>query len=289
MTKVMITGSRGFIGSRLTKLLPEVVEYDIKIDRFQSILNRHSLRRFMAEEAPEIVVHLAANPNISKSIEDPVFDITLNTIGTLNVLEASVESSVKLFVYASSSYVYGEPQYLPVDENHPANPRTPYGIDKFAGECYCREFQQRYGLPIVIGRFFTIYGPDQPRGYVIPDLVQKIKECVNKGSIFLRGSPEDVRAFLHVEDLAHGIKQMVERKPVGETINLGSNVGTKISDLAKMIADLLGKKVELTYPPEKWERISRLVPDITKAKKLLSWQPTVPLNEGLRRVVLGDE
>jgi len=135
--KIMITGSRGFIGSTLTKYFDNPIEYDIALDRGMSVLNEHALSLFMDKVEPNIIIHLAGNPFAPKSVEDPVYDMNLNIGGTLNLLEVCKNRKIDLLLFSSTAYVYGEPLDRPVAENHKQfhmGTNTPYGISKTACE-----------------------------------------------------------------------------------------------------------------------------------------------------------
>ena len=285
--KIMITGSRGFIGSALTKYFDNPIEYDIALDRGMSVLNKHALSLFMDKVKPNIIIHLAGNSLPSKSVEDPVYDMNLNIGGTLNLLEVCKNRKIDLLLFSSTAYVYGEPQYLPVDENHQqVHPNLPYGISKSACESYCNYYREKYGIPITIMRFFNVYGPNQTLGLVVPDILDNIRKSKD-GKVKLRGTDADSRSFLYVDDLANAVSQIVRKRIVGETINLGGKDNVKIIDLAKKIAKIVGKDV--TFEMEKHSeasKISNLYADISKAEKLLDWSPKTSLEEGLKKVIM---
>ena len=282
----MITGSRGFIGSALTKYFDNPIEYDIALDRRMSVLNEHALSLFMDKVEPNIIIHLAGNPLAPKSVEDPIYDMNLNIGGTLNLLEVCKNRKIDLLLFSSTAYVYGEPLYLPVVENHQQTyPNSPYGISKSACESYCNYYREKCGVPATIMRFFNIYGPNQPLGLVVPDILDKIMKSED-GKVKLRGTDVDSRDFLYVDDLANAISKIVQKRITGETINLGGKGNVKIIDLAKKIAQIVGK--DITFEVKKQSetsKISNLHADISKAEKLLDWSPKTSLEEGLKKVV----
>ena len=178
----MITGSRGFIGSALTKYFDNPIEYDIALDRGMSVLNKHALSLFMDKVEPNIIIHLAGNPFAPKSVEDPVYDMNLNIGGTLNLLEVCKNRKIDLLLFSSTAYVYGEPLDLPVAEDHKRfhmGSNTPYGISKTACEAYCNYYNKKCGVPVTIMRFFNIYGPNQTLGLVVPDILDNIMKSKN--------------------------------------------------------------------------------------------------------------
>ena len=286
--KIMITGSRGFIGSALTKYFDNPIEYDIALDRRMSVLNEHALSLFMDKVEPNIIIHLAGYPFAPKSVEDPVYDMNLNIGGTLNLLEVCKNRKIDLLLFSSTAYVYGEPLYLPVDENHQRfhmGTDTPYGISKSACESYCNYYREKCGVPATIMRFFNIYGPNQPLGLVVPDILDKIMKSED-GKVKLRGTDVDSRDFLYVDDLANAISKIVQKRITGETINLGGKGNVKIIDLAKKIAQIVGK--DITFEVKKQtetSKISNLHADISKAEKLLDWSPKTSLEDGLKKVI----
>jgi len=286
--KIMITGSRGFIGSALTKYFDNPFEYDIALDRGMSVLNQHTLSRFMDKTQPNIIIHLAGNPFAPKSVEDPVYDMNLNVGGTLNLLEVCKNRKIDLLLFSSTAYVYGEPLYLPVDENHQRfhmGTDTPYGISKSACESYCNYYSKKCGVPITIMRFFNIYGPNQSLGLVVPDILDNIMKSKD-GKVKLRGTDADSRDFLYVDDLADAISQIVKKRIVGETINLGGKDNVKIIDLAKKIAETAGKNITFEVKKQsESSKISSLHADISKAEKLLGWSPKTSLEDGLKKVI----
>lgn len=280
----MVTGSRGFIGSNFRKICPDVMEFDVVKDRRQSILNKDAVNEFLDENKPNTILHLAANPLASKSVMDPHYDMSLNINGTLNMLECCKNRKIDLFIYTSTAYIYGEPEYLPVDEKHPAKPSTPYGISKYAGEMYCRYYAKKYNVPVVIVRFFNIYGPNQPTGFVIPDITNNILDN-NSDVVQLRGSSNDERDFLHISDLCHALLRVIEKRPVHGTFNLGGGAPIKITELAKMISATLKKDVRFECAMTENIKISRLFADISAAKESLNWEPKIELSSGVAEVV----
>jgi len=284
----MITGSKGFIGSALTKYFDNPIEYDIAIDRRMSVLNEHALSLFMDKVEPNVIIHLAGNPFAPKSVEDPIYDMNLNVGGTLNLLEVCKNRKIDLLLFSSTAYVYGEPLYLPVDENHQRfhmGTDTPYGISKTTCESYCNYYSKKCGVPITIMRFFNIYGPNQSLGLVVPDILDNVMKSKD-GKVKLRGTDADSRDFLYVDDLADVISQIVKKRIVGETINLGGKDNVKIIDLAKKIAEIAGK--DITFEVKKQSeasKISSLHADISKAEKLLGWSPKTSLEDGLKKVI----
>ena len=287
--KILITGSEGFVGRHLTTMLQkkyEIIKFDIKIDPFQDVRDYSYLFRFMKKNKPNIIIHLAANPDVGKSVENVDKDLEINTVGTINVLKAAKELKVRTVVFTSTAQVYGEPKYLPVDENHPLYPKSPYGISKLSAEMYCNFFYEKYKVPVVVFRFFNIYGPGQPPAIVVPALIQKFSRAKKK--LKMLGTKKDSRDFVYVEDVCKAIYNALKYRPVGEVINIGSGEETTIFRLAKTILKLMNKDIELIYPPRKKtyrEKITRLVADVKKAKKLIHWEAKTELEDGIKKIL----
>lgn len=286
--KILITGSEGFIGNHLKEHLRtfgdyELILFDTKLNCFQDVMDGKAVKAFVAANRPDIVIHLAANPDISKSVEHTHTDLALNTGGTINMLEAVRDLGIELFILASTAQVYGEPKYTQMDENHPINPKSPYAISKNSAERYCEFYHQKYGVPYTIFRFFNIYGPNQPDIVVVPALLRKISAAEEKLEMF--GSKEDSRDFVYVKDLCKAISLAIERKPVGEIINLGSGKETTIYSLAQKIANVLGKDMKFVYSDNvETAKITRMCANVEKAKQLLSWEARTELEEGIIEV-----
>ena len=287
--KILITGSEGFVGRHLTTMLQkkyEIIKFDIKIDPFQDVRDYSYLFRFMKKNKPNVIIHLAANPDVGKSVENVDKDLEINTVGTINVLKAAKELKVRTVVFTSTAQVYGEPKYLPVDENHPLYPKSPYGISKLSAEMYCNFFYEKYKVPVVVFRFFNIYGPGQPPAIVVPALIQKFSRAKKK--LKMLGTKKDSRDFVYVEDVCKAIYNALKYRPVGEVINIGSGEETTIFRLAKTILKLMNKDIELIYPPRRKtyrEKITRLVADVKKAKKLIHWEAKTELEDGIKKIL----
>ena len=284
--KIMITGSRGFIGSALRRYFDNPIEYDVVLDRRMSVLNKDALSLFMDREQPNIIIHLAGNPFAPKSVEDPIYDMNINIGGTLNLLEVCRNRKIDMLLFSSTAYVYGEPLYLPIDENHQQTyPNSPYGISKSACEFYCNYYREKFNVPTTIMRFFNVYGPNQSLGLVVPDIIDNIAKSTDS-NVKLRGTDADSRDFLYVDDLAEAISKIIQKKIVGETINLGGKGNVRIIDLAKKIATILDKEINFEIKKKsEASNISQLHADISKAEKLLGWTPKTQLEDGLKMVV----
>jgi len=309
--KVVITGGAGFIGSQLVdELLEENVRNIVIYDDFSSgfkgniehmkgkrevsiiegdILNFKLLSEVMRDI--DIVFHLAAMLEIPKILEDPVTDLNVNALGTLNVLRAAYQNGVEKIIYASSAGCYGQCRYLPIDESHPLRPQWPYGVSKLAGEKYCIMFHELYGLSVVALRYGIVYGPREWFGRVMTIFTKKVLE--NESPIIF-GDGNQSRDFVHVRDAVRATVDSAKSENVsGQALNIGSGNGTKIKDLANMILRLSGKdsiepKFEDPKPGEKGRKpgeLKHLVLDIEKARRLLDFEPKIKLESGIEEYI----
>ncbi len=287
--KVLITGAAGFIGSHLTKALTpfyDMVGFDIVYSVFQNVTQKDMVLDFFAKERPDIVFHLAANPDVSKSVIYPQEDLFLSAVGTLNVLEACRKYPVELMFLSSSAIVYGEMEAAAFSESSPLKPTTPYGIGKITAEQYCNLYFRRYQVPTVVFRFFNMFGPRQLRSFAIPNMIARIKEA--KDSLEMFGTEGDTRDFTYVEDLCEAFRLAIEKKPVGMTLNVASGKDVPVIDIAKIIAKHLGKDLRFYYKQNSGKdnvRVTRLLGDNSLIRKTLGWAPKFSLDEGLKRTV----
>jgi UDP-glucose 4-epimerase len=276
-TKVAVTGGRGFIGSHLVKALKErgaeVVVIDIKDG--QDIKNTAGLTKLFS--GVQYVFHLAALPRVQFSIENPQESNQANIDGTLSVFVAARDAGVRRVIYSASSSAYGNQETMPLREEMLAHPISPYALQKYVGELYARLFNEVYGLSTVCLRYFNVYGPDAdpngPYAQVIPKFIQM---RLSGEPMTLTGTGEQTRDLVHVRDVARAnmLAAVSEKVGKGETINIGTGRETSI----KKIAALIGG------PTEKIAK--RLEPlntraDISKARELLDWEPTISIEEGI--------
>jgi len=304
---VLITGGAGAIGSNLTRAIAELgAKMVIVLDNLSSaqkwnipslpnvmfvegdIRDEIKLKRVFFEK-PEYVFHLAAFFANQNSIDHPETDLDVNGLGTLRLLEYSVFTNVKRFIYASSGCsIYGSSAPLPLKEEFMSlNLTTPYQITKMLGELYCNFFYNNYRLPVVKTRFFNSYGPGEIPGQyrnVIPNFIY----WAMKGeSLTVTGSGEETRDFTYVGDLVAGLLRAgFFESAIGQEFNLASGKETRIIDLANMINEAVGNKAPIKYGQRrKWDTKSRLLASVEKAGKVVGYQPKTEFKEGLRAAV----
>lgn len=293
--KAIVTGGAGFIGSNLTDALLER-GYEVHVIDNLSGGKRENLNpkaifhekdiRNLADIAPifensKFVFHLAALPRVQYSIEHPDVTSEVNVMGMQNVLIASDRARVARVVYSASSSAYGDSAVMPLHEDLPANPKSPYGLQKYVGELYCRLWSEVYGLPTVSLRYFNVYGPKlDPEGAYALVIGRFLKQRAEGKPLTITGDGTQTRDFTHVRDvvraniLAAESDELDEKVGRGEVINIGAGENCTINRLA----ELIGGEIEHIAP--------RLEPhdtlaDNALAKKLLDWEPTVTLEEGI--------
>lgn len=301
--KVVVTGGAGFIGSHLADRLLGIGAQVVVLDNLDPYYSgkeenfRHNLKNpnyhFVkadildldvlnnALKNADIVFHLAAQPGVRYSMEHPVKTNRINVTGTVNVLTASKRCELKKFIYASSSSVYGEPKYQPMDERHPTNPISIYGASKLAGEKYCRIFNDHLYLPTVILRYHTVYGPRQRPDMAIHKWVKKI---FDGDTITIYGEGDQTRDFTYCDDIVSGTILAAEADDVrGEIFNLGSRSRVRINDVIQLILQMTDKEdLKPVHQPPAPGDVSDTYADISKAIKLLGYEPKTNLDVGLK-------
>jgi len=306
ISKVLVTGGAGFIGSHLVDRLMnegyEVVVLDNfsagKIENVQRLLGDQSFHLIKGdirnlEDARkavgdvDAVFHLAAIVNVPLSIEDPLLVNDVNVRGTLNLLEASLKENIQRFVYVSSCAVYGEAHHLPINEEHPIMPLSPYGISKFTAEHHCKIFHKIHGLKTVCLRFFNVYGPRQSEGPYSGVITQFISRLKQGKPPVIYGDGEQTRDFVYVEDVVEACMLALGcQHCAGEVVNVGTGKPTKINELAKVLVRMFGESgVKIEYAPVRAGDIRNSYADISKAEQVLRYKPRVGLEEGIRRLL----
>lgn len=304
--KVFVTGAGGFIGShlveRLVKLGAKVktlVLYDVLnscgwLDNVsQEILTKIEIvvgdvcdpffiRKAM--EGCEIVFHLAALISIPYSYHSPQSYVSTNISGTLNLLEAARDLGIQKFIHTSTSEVYGSAQYVPIDENHPLQPQSPYSASKIAADQLALSFYYSFSTPISIIRPFNTYGPRQTCRAVIPTIITQI--AAGKEEIRL-GSLRPTRDFSFVEDTVEGFVSIAKSdNSIGKVINIGSNFEISIGEVVDLISNIMGKKVTVIQEDQRIRPINseveRLFAKIELAKESTDWSPKFHGHEGFK-------
>lgn len=298
--KVLVTGGAGFIGSHLVDRLVqeghEVIIVDNLVTGKRRNINRAArfykldiqswrLERVFRNERPNVVMHLAAQMDVRKSVEDPMFDAQVNILGTLNVLQQAVKNGVRKVVFSSSGgAIYGEQEIYPAPESHVTRPLSPYGLSKLCGEQYLSYYQRSSGLQVVSLRYANVYGPRQdPEGEagVVAIFIQKM---LNNEQAVINGNGRQTRDFVFVEDVVEANLAVMGQETQG-TYNVGTGVETSVNDLFRILIQHTGSTCKEVHGPAKKGEQARSVIDNTRMRHELSWEPKADLSEGLKKTV----
>jgi UDP-glucose 4-epimerase len=307
MKNVIVTGGAGFLGSHVTELLLRTGRNVIVIDDFSNgkaihldkckdhsclkivkadIAKYRDIEEFFSNV--DAVVHLAVL-DLRLSIKDPLRVNTAIVDGTLNCLELARKNKIMLFLNCSSSEVYGTAHYVPMDENHPLNPETPYAAAKVAQDMYVRSYGSTFQLPWLTVRPFNMYGPHShwqgARGELIPKMIVR---AMNKQPLVVFGDGRQTRDFIFVKDAAQGIVTLLDRADIRETsVNLCSGKETQIGEIAKQICNyfnLAPSQYIENYPPRPGD-VMRHLGSNDKAKLLFDFEARNDLNTGLPETI----
>ncbi len=298
--KVLVTGGAGFIGSHVCDAFVRAGHDVIALDNLSSgkkenldprvrleVLDIRSAEAaaLIRSERPQVLCHLAAQMDVRRSVEDPRFDAEANILGFINLLEASRASGVKKVVFSSTGgAIYGEQDVFPAPESHPTRPVSPYGVSKASGELYLGYYKAQYGLQYVALRYANVYGPRQnPHGEagVVSIFSTRLltgKECT------IYGEGKQTRDFVYVEDVARA-NLLATEKDYSGPINIGTGVETDINRLYTLLAQAAGVDRPAVRAPGRPGEQLRSCVDNALARKVLGWQPTVNVEEGLRRTI----
>jgi NAD dependent epimerase/dehydratase len=305
--RILVTGADGFIGSHLTEMLLAQGHQIRALSLYNSfnywgwledikpcgnleivsgdIRDAHFCRKLTQDI--DIVYHLAALIAIPYSYVAPESYIDTNVKGTLNLCQAALDNNVKRFLHTSTSEVYGTAQYVPIDENHPLQPQSPYSASKIGADSIAMSFFNAFKLPLTIVRPFNTYGPRQSARAVIPTIITQIASGKN---VIKVGDVTPTRDFNYVLDTCRGFILLAEcDKAIGEVVNIGSNFEISVSDTINMIKDIMQSNVtfeveEQRIRPEKSE-VFRLWCDNTKIANLTGFKPSYSIREGLTKTV----
>jgi UDP-glucose 4-epimerase len=298
--KVLVTGGAGFIGSHLVDRLiqegHEVVVVDNLLTGKRRNLNKEArfykqdiqnsrLERVFSRERPLLVMHLAAQVDLRRSVEDPIFDAQVNILGTLNLLVQAVKYGTRKVVFASSGgAIYGEQDVFPAPESHPIRPLSPYGISKLNGEQYLAYYQRVSGIQHVILRYSNVYGPRQdPEGEAGVVAIFMGKMLAGEQPI-INGNGRQTRDFVFVDDVVEANLAAMGKEVQG-IYNVGTAEETSINDLFRLLVELTNAGCKELHGPAKKGEQARSVVDISRLRQELGWEPKVPLREGLKRTV----
>ncbi len=305
MSKYLVTGGAGFIGSNIVKKLLENGD-DVRVldnlstgkaKNLEGLLEKidfmegdftdlETARRSVA--GVDYVLHQGAIPSVPRSIDDPIKTNNSNILGTLNMLIASRDEKVKRFVYAASSSAYGDSPTMPKVETMNTAPKSPYATQKLTGEHYCMNFYKVYGLPTVCLRYFNVFGPNQDPESVYSAVIPLfIKKILKEESPIILGDGTTSRDFTYVDNnVDANIKAcLAGEECFGQVINIACGFEVSLNELSNKICHKLSMDIKPIYKEERAGDVKHSLADITKAKKLLGYEPLVSFEDGLSKTI----
>ncbi|MFX1253703.1 MAG: NAD-dependent epimerase/dehydratase family protein [Promethearchaeota archaeon] len=299
--KILVTGGAGFIGSVVVDRLVEAGHKISVVDNLYSgykeninkqanfhhvdITNFSALKGVFELEKPEFVIHSAAQVQPVYSVSHPVEDATINILGSINILECCRDFGIKKIVnICTGGALYGNPVYLPADEEHPIQPISPYGISKRAVEYYLYAYHQNFGLDYVSLRFSNVYGvhDDLKSKRVIPMFIYKF---LKDESPIITGDGTQGRDFIYIDDVAEAIIKALHTTPKDKCLNIGTEKVVSINDLFHQIRNILGLKIAPTYVPERVGEVQNIYLKAQRAREQLDWAPKYDMQTGLQKTI----
>ena len=294
--RLLVTGSSGQLGSYVCEIMSDhvdVVGMDVRPPRVENITHvggdvRSRLDVRNALSGVDAVVHCAAQVSVERSIEDPFTDAERNENGTINLLHESADAGVERFVYISSAAVLGDPQYLPVDESHPTEPMSNYGVSKLAGERFSIAYSHTRDLRTVVIRPFNFYSsradPKSPYSGVITKFISRVTE--GKPPV-IEGDGLQTRDFIHAMDVARFVSAALNSREnlSGQVFNCGSGEQTSVLELARLVISLSGKDLEPEFAAPRKGDIRASVADMGRSRSALDFTAEISLRDGLSEML----
>lgn len=298
--KILITGGAGFIASHIAERYIELGHEVVIVDNlvtgkrenlppkaifYEVDICDSKLSKIFEKEKPDIVNHHAAQMDVRKSVDDPIYDATVNVLGGLNVMQNCVKHDVQKVIFASTGgAIYGEQDYFPADENHALRPLSPYGITKLTTEKYLYFYQQSYGLKYTILRYANVYGPRQnPHGEA--GVVAIFSTKILKGEQpVINGDGKQTRDYIYVGDVVKA-GEIALNSADNKIYNIGTGFETDVNVLFNKIKEAMGKDVPEVHGPAKAGEQLRSVLDASLIQKEQGWKPNVSLDNGLKMTV----
>jgi UDP-glucose 4-epimerase len=298
--RILVTGGAGFIASHLVDGYiaagHEVAIIDDLSRGSRGNLNTHArfywgditdaafVDSVFEKERPEITNHHAAQMDVRRGVREPLFDASVNILGSLNILQSAVRHECRRVIYISTAgAAYGEPQRIPVSEDDPINPITPYGISKHTVEHYLYTYSHLFGIAYVVLRYGNVYGPRQNSQGEAGVFAVFSEQMLSGIQPVIYGDGRKVRDYVFIEDVVRANIAALERGN-GQIFNIASGVGTTDLEVFELVRNLLGKtEVQPRFVPVRPGEIEKIRLDISKAQRLLGWSPNVSISEGARQ------
>ena len=298
--KILVTGGAGFIGSNIVDAFISAGHDVDVVDDLSTGFRRNvnagarlhevdirstRLAEVFRNEKPDIVCHQAARANVRESFEKPLLYADVNILGSLNVLECCRQLGIRKIIYAcTGGAVYGEPQQLPVNEDHPVNPLDPYGASKHHVEHYLHLYMANFGIPFTSLRYPNVYGPRQDSQGEAGVVAIFSAQMLSGSKTVINGSGDQERDFVHVSDIARANILALDHGD-GEIVNIGSGAGTSVNTIFAALARLTDYHGEVVHGPAKKGEVYRIYLNADKARRILDWTPMIGLEEGLASTV----
>jgi UDP-glucose 4-epimerase len=297
--KALVTGGAGFIGSHIVDLLLSEGHSVVVVDSLvggrrgnvhpdarwhHADIGSFEFTRIVADERPEVVFHEAAQMSVKKSTDDPVYDAQVNVLGLLNVLEACVACGVRKVVFASSGATYGNPDYLPLDEQHPLRPESPYGITKMAAEHYLAYYRRDHGLQFTALRYGNVYGPRQDAHGEAGVIAIFTRQLLSGQTPVIHWDGEQVRDYVYVGDVATANLRAAQAGD-GGSYCIATGVGRSVNQLYAQLCAALDMHVTPQHAPRRAGDLRAAYFDTRLAERDLAWRPRVSLEAGLGQTV----
>ena len=293
--KILVTGGAGFIGSNIAKHLLELGHAPVVLDDLSSGYRQNLIPgvRFVetdvrdgdavahAAKGCQVILHLAASVGNKRSLDHPLVDAAINILGTLNALESARLNGIDRVVFSSSAGIFGELKTLPIAENHPQDPDSPYGVSKLAAEKMCLVYNKVYGMHNVCLRYFNVFGPHQrydAYGNVIPIFAQRV---LKHEALTIYGDGEQTRDFVNVRDVVDANIQAALTSGVQGGFNIGSGTRITINELVRLIQEVAGIQAGVVFAPPRSGDVRHSLADIRAAQAAFGFKPQVALEQGL--------
>lgn len=300
MAKILVTGGAGFIGSNVADRFIQDGHKVVVIDNLstgvEANLNKKAkfyqvdirsavIDKIFEKEKPGVLCHHAAQIDVRKSTNDPIFDADVNILGSLNLFNSCIKHKVKKIIFASTGgAIYGEQDYFPADEKHPANPLSPYGVAKLTIEKYLHFYKETYGTDFVVLRYANVYGPRQNPFGEAGVVAIFTETLLGNNRAIINGDGKQTRDFVFVKDVVES-NVLALNYPKSDIFNIGTSIETDINQIFRILKEKTGSKQKELHGPAKPGEQLRSVLECSKAKRLLKWKPKYSLKEGIAKTV----